>query len=94
MVKAKSEAATQAPTALVYVGPNVSGGGLLMQFATVYKGGALPAPVAARCADDPNFTALFVPVGKLASARADLGRVGSTINRAATAVARAYAGGK
>lgn len=85
--KPKAAQAHEAPEALVYIGPPLSGT-LLMRPWTVYKGGALPEAVAARCAVDGAFAALFVPVSGLSAARAALGIAGHPINRAAQAVAR------
>lgn len=93
MAKAKGEAA-QTAEAVVYIGPAVKSGGLHLQPSTIYKGGALPGPLAALCADDAALAALFVPVAGLAASRAQVARVGTILNRAAQAVAAKYRGAK
>lgn len=87
-LKDKTTAANSQPQTLVYVGPNMGGSTLMQQF-TVFKDG-LPNTLQARCGQDADFAALFVPVAELANARAAIARKGSELNRAYGAVWSAY----
>jgi len=89
MAGSKAKPQEPSPAAQVYVGPNM-GGDLPMQQFTTFRGG-LPPGVSARCEQDQDFAALFVPVSGVAAARADLARPGSPLRRSYETVWAAYA---
>jgi hypothetical protein len=73
----------------VYVGPNMVGKLHLNTF-TIYRGGRLPEPLASAAREDKELSKLFVPVADLAAARKQLAEPGSSLARAARAVAQRY----
>ena len=84
----KQKAASQhkKKQSLVYLGPNLSGGILIGQFSVFQNG--LPGPIKERCQADPHFKRLFIPTKELATAREQLKRPGSLLDKAFRAVSR------
>jgi hypothetical protein len=73
----------------VYVGPNLVGKLHLNTF-TIYRGGQLPEPLASAAREDHELSRLFVPVAGLSASRRRLAEPGSSLARAARAVAQRY----
>lgn len=73
----------------VYVGPNLVGKLHLNTF-TIFRGGQLPEPLASAAREDQELSGLFVPVSGLSAARRQLAEPGSSLARAARAVAQRY----
>ncbi|MBQ5343966.1 MAG: hypothetical protein J6F33_02060 [Acidaminococcaceae bacterium] len=61
---------------VIYVGPSLSSGRLA--FSTIYIGG-LPDHINAIVADNPWFSQLFVPIGKMNEAIAETKKKGSAL---------------
>ncbi len=77
-----------AAASLAYVGPNMAGEITLRQF-QIFRGG-LPEHLAAAVKDDREMKALFVPVADLSTARQQLKKKGSLLNRAHSETLRKY----
>ncbi len=82
-----SSAAQSGPA--VYVGPNLVGKLHLNTF-TIFREGKLPEPLASAAREDQELSRLFVPVADLSAARGQLAEPGSSLARAARAVAQRY----
>ena len=82
-----SSSACSGPT--VYVGPNLVGKLHLNTF-TIFREGRLSDPLASATRGDQELSGLFVPVSGLSAARRQLAEPGSSLARAARAVAQRY----